>query len=271
MSWIRHHPLIVFFTIAFGITWGFILAYWLIVSGSDRDAGMLIKGLSYVAVWGPSLAGFIMAAIVGGGGAAWRLLSRLWAWPGSAWWWALAILLPLAIEGLAAAFSAYASRYSIVQVGPDSWSRVGIFLAVTILSGPLGEEFGWRGFALPRLAESIGPKRAAMLLAAVWALWHVPVFIVPDLQDLVFPTGITVWSLSLLLLGAGIIIAWLTFRAEGALGPAVLFHLGLLCVLMFVKQDPPPSLVWTGSVLYFLLGLGLLVFSPSLGWKARSG
>ena len=46
----------------------------------------------------------------------------------------------------------------------------------TLLGGPLPEEPGWRGFALPRLQERHGPVRATLILAPLWAGWHLPLF-----------------------------------------------------------------------------------------------
>lgn len=50
----------------------------------------------------------------------------------------------------------------------------------TLLGGPAPEEPGWRGFALPRLQERYGPVRATLILAPLWAGWHLPLFQMPN-------------------------------------------------------------------------------------------
>jgi len=47
-----------------------------------------------------------------------------------------------------------------------------------LLASPLGEEPGWRGYAPPKLQCMVGPFRATILLGLVWALWHLPLFLV---------------------------------------------------------------------------------------------
>ena len=58
---------------------------------------------------------------------------------------------------------------------------------VTFLGGPLGEEAGWRGYALPRLQALFGPLKASLLLGVVWAVWHLPLFLTPGYKSATFP------------------------------------------------------------------------------------
>jgi membrane protease YdiL (CAAX protease family) len=46
-----------------------------------------------------------------------------------------------------------------------------------IIGGPLGEEPGWRGFALPRLQRRYGPLVGTLILSPLWAFWHVPIWL----------------------------------------------------------------------------------------------
>ena len=78
-------------------------------------------------------------------------------------------------------------------------TRVDPLLAIGQLWVVAGEEFGWRGFAWPRLAQRFGPVRATLALATLWGLWHVPMFFVaksPQAEDspLRFGSAILAWS-----------------------------------------------------------------------------
>src|SRR5262249_52349042 len=77
------------------------------------------------------------------------------------------VIVPKGIASLLALGPKYVPTYLI-------W-----FLIIAIIGGPLLEEAGWRGFALPRLQPRYGPLVGTLILGLLWALWHLPEFLVP--------------------------------------------------------------------------------------------
>jgi uncharacterized protein len=90
-----------------------------------------------------------------------------------------------------------------VSALPSALTYLGAF--VVVLGGPLFEEPGWRGFALPRQLH--GPLIGDLILGSLWALWHLPGFSVPQ----VLPPSGTVMdfvTFSLALIALAYIIQW---------------------------------------------------------------
>lgn len=115
----------------------------------------------------------------------------------------------------------------IHRVATGAWPRFGteawplMFIAV-IFSTPVqaGEEVGWRGYALPRLAARFGWRWASILLGLIWAFWHVPQFFIPENETygqsfLIFALQCTALSVAM---------AWLYARTNGSLLLTMLLH-----------------------------------------------
>ena len=97
-----------------------------------------------------------------------------------------------------------------------------LMLAATIVSTPVqaGEEIGWRGYALPRLAARFGLAPASIVLGVIWAVWHLPFFVMPggDTYRQSFPAYLTsVTALS-------VALSFLYWRTNGSLLMTMLMH-----------------------------------------------
>ncbi|MFI5177593.1 MAG: CPBP family intramembrane glutamic endopeptidase [Vicinamibacterales bacterium] len=211
-------PLRLYLWLAFGITWG-AGGFGLLVGAFRPEAvARPLHPLHYLAAFGPSIAGVIMAAGTGGWVGVRRLLARVVpTWAGVPWYAAVLVGFP------AASLAATWLLASNSLLGLPSWSRLIYLVPVTLVTdtGPLGEEFGWRGFALPRLLARRSPLPAALILGAVWFAWHLPTFFIPTLSQsqLSIPLFL-VNSLALSILMTGLYL-----RTRGDLLLMILVHL----------------------------------------------
>lgn len=108
-----------------------------------------------------------------------ELLGRLYIWKVGLKWYLIALLLVPAIYFLCIFFSSIDIGSSIFEILPQvSFAPVsGIIIAfgyVTLVRGPLREEIGWRGFALPRLQYIYSPLVGTLILGVIWTVWHLP-------------------------------------------------------------------------------------------------
>jgi len=148
------------------------------------------------------------------------LLRRVVAWRVGLRWYAFALGYMAAIK-LAVALVYRVITGAWPQFGHQAWYAVMAAMVVaTIFGGPLGEEIGWRGYALPRLAARFGLARASVLLGLVWACWHLPVFFMPGLDQ--YGQSFPVYLLQVTALSVA--MAWLYGNTNGSLLLAILMH-----------------------------------------------
>ena len=96
-------------------------------------------------------------------------------------------------------------------------------LGHALILGPI-EEFGWRGFALPLLQRKFAPFWAGLILGVIWALWHIPSFLMSGMPQ-------STWSAGPYFLGIIAISVILTpffNAARGSLLIAVLYHFQMM-------------------------------------------
>lgn len=139
-------------------------------------------------------------------------------------------------EGVGAGWYGFAATYVVAvkltvavlhRVIAGAWPRVdfsGWYLIpfAIAFSTPFqaGEELGWRGYALPRLAARVGLGPASLALGAIWALWHLPLFFVRDADT--FGQSFVVYTLEVIAIS--VTMAWLWWRVRGGLLPVMLLH-----------------------------------------------
>jgi len=105
------------------------------------------------------------------------------------------------------------------RLGDEPWYGI---LAAIAFSTPFqaGEEIGWRGYALPRLAARFGLARASILLGLIWACWHLPQFFIPEADTY----GQSFFVYALQVTGLSVAMAWLYARTNGSLLLVMLLH-----------------------------------------------
>ncbi|MBP1468296.1 CPBP family intramembrane metalloprotease [Candidatus Chloroploca sp. M-50] len=157
------------------------------------------------------------------------LLRTLAAWRAPPIWYLVALLLPVIISLLGLALLAL-----LGQPLPP-WPRtepmrellpllVTTFVATLLYGGPLGEEAGWRGFALPRLQAHHSPLVASLLLSVVWGLWHVPLHL-QGVYHGIFPDGLPGILLRIVItIPTTVLFTWFFNRTKGNLWLVVLLH-----------------------------------------------
>ena len=165
--WVMRHPVTSFFILTFAISWSlWLLSY--LSEGPLRILLFLLGG------FGPMAAAAAVTRFTGGSVRRWAAQIACWRVPVRYYLYALG--LPALIWTVINVELGLVSDDFDVGLLPNRLlASIGTFLVVLTVGGGF-EEPGWRGFALGRLQERLGPVRATLLLGVVWGLWHIPVY-----------------------------------------------------------------------------------------------
>ncbi len=228
-----------FVLLAFAISWTLYLS-------APSEGGPLAQGMRMLATFGPSLAAVGVVAVGSGSAGVRRLLAPLARWR-IGWRWYVGSLLgpPLVMGAGVGLYLLTGGTLGPPENDPGMWWAIPlIFGVVLVVGGPLGEELGWRGLALPRAQRIIAPLPATVLVAVVWAVWHLPQMRDPGSVQYAVPWPIFVAQI----LVTSVFYTWLVNRTH-SLVPAVLLHasfntsVGLLPVLPSASTPVGPAVI----------------------------
>ena len=207
-------PLVKFFVLTYAVMWScFIPVAAGIPAYAPLGAVLLLLG-----TFAPSLVAVWLTARAEGDSGLRALLSGVLRWRVAAGWYLFALAYIPAIK-LTVALVHRLATGAWPRFGDEPWYGI---LAAIAFSTPFqaGEEIGWRGYALPRLATRFGLARASVLLGFIWAAWHLPQFFIPEVDT--YGQSFFVYALQVTALSVA--IAWLYARTNGSLLLVMLLH-----------------------------------------------
>jgi membrane protease YdiL (CAAX protease family) len=216
-SFLKKYQIIIFFALTFIISW----------------YPWYTGGVGFKAA-GPSYAGLIVVALVGGWTGIKEMLRRLVRWRVGAVWWAVAFFGPLAIVlaalGLHMLSGGEVPNFLIWKQEPHM-----VLVLMLILISPVGgaggeEAFGWRGYAQPKLQDKWGkwgPLITSLVIGVVWAVWHLPEFFNPASTQ--YALGMSGMILLIIVeIANSTIMTWLYIKTGGSvLVAGVTWHLAI--------------------------------------------
>ncbi|MCO1656504.1 CPBP family intramembrane glutamic endopeptidase [Pseudonocardia humida] len=210
---VRRHPVVVFCVLLAVVSW---------------PVQVFMPGSAVLTLVGPSVCAFVVTYLAQGREGVRALWRRVLRWRVPVRFYVVA-LVGLGATVLAVAYAVTAVFFP-ADLAPPSvpvlLSTPINFVLIFVLAG-LGEEFGWRGFALPRLQERHGSVRASVVVGLLWAVWHYPKILV----EYGGPTATLAWF-TVGVVAASVVYAWLFDATGGSV---------LLVALMHAAEN-----TWTG-------------------------
>jgi len=246
--------LIPFFLLTFLITWGlgalaiFLPMQFQALFGELTDTSPVY----FLAIAAPTISATILTFARDGWNGLKLLYARLIHWRFDLKWYAL-VLIGIPLLGWIATF--------ITESNPlKETSNLTQFLWLLfylLITGPLCEELGWRGFALPRLLNRFNPFTASLILGVIWGVWHLPSFFVGGMEQ-------NAMSIPLFLFNAlflSVFVTWVFLHTGGSMLIAVLIHFSVnFCATIIGVTLPTLGIMLlAGSIL-------VLVFDKQIGW-----
>jgi uncharacterized protein len=229
-------PLIAFFTIAYLLAWA-IMALPVAQNYGFLTGLLPLEILLIVGSWMPNIAAFIVIGfIIKRKGGIKELLKGWLKWRMHPGWYLLA-LSPVLFGFTAMVLYQWIYGYSpSAGLFEDPMAFIGLLVLITV-TGAMGEELGWRGFALPRLQLRMNALSASILLGILWAFWHLPLWF----AGLGFE-AIPFWAYLLIGVSFSVMITAACNNSGGSLLIATLFHLFLNVSVNTLENEAYPVL-----------------------------
>ncbi len=216
--WAEKRPLLVYFALAYVLSWLIEIPLALAAQGIIRAE--IPFSLHYLAAYGPLLAALIVTGLNGRSHGLRELWVRMTKWNVNPGWWLVATT-PLGIYLLLAMVLSLiqGERNDLAVLGQVNYlPPLGLAaLPLWFLTFGIGEETGWRGFALPELQKGRSAFSATLILWLFWALWHLPMFFYA--YDVSIIPGMVLG-----LLAGTIVFTWLYNSTGGSILIVALWH-----------------------------------------------
>lgn len=268
-SFIQKYPLVAFILLAFVLTWPFLIAdalgSWGIVSFRLLLSGPGIL-LTLLMGYCPTIAAVIVTGLTSGRPGIRNLFGRILRWRAGLHWYLIAIfgtglLFFLALQ-LHLLFGGTAMP---LPTGGLPMIAVGILIMFLVNGLVNGEEFGWRGFVLPRLQARYSALASSLILGSIWVLFHLPLFFTSGggAGGNMSQTPFVAFVLNVL--SGSVLVTWLFNNTRGSVLFAYLFHAAFnTWTGIFASSSPGGSIFWTQALVLSLAAVMVIVaYGPS--------
>ena len=219
----KNRPVLLFFILTFAITWGIGALYACFPGQVVALFGPISNAspLFYVAVYAPSLSGLFVTAYADGRPGLRDLLRRLFHWRvGIRWYLVVFLGVPAILVGSAVLSARLSGQPFKFEQGHKPLALWPVLISLLLDPGPLGEELGWRGCALPRLLLRRTTLTASVIVGLIWGLWHLPAFFINGLPQ----NNFSLPAFLLATVALSVLMAWVYQHTNGSILFAILIH-----------------------------------------------
>ena len=256
-NFISRFPLVAFFVMAF-------LFSWIAVSPLILNRTLPVEPFQILgALVGPTLSAIIVTAILEGRKGVGNFLKRYFQWRAGFTWWLFVLF------GILIALNTFAALILGISIWAEFFKNIGLILPtylitllIGVILGPLWEEPGWRGFALPRLQGQFGPILGTLILGVLWALWHLPGYLGGWMTVGIIPLILSSMAFS-------IIATWVYNNTRGSILLMILLHSSSNAAISIGSRVLPTNLSdgmnsfvyggWIPAITYSIIAMVVII------------
>lgn len=249
-----------YFALAYAFSWLFWIPNALTARGVVLPAGLadFLAGSLNLAAFGPSFAAFLLTFLEEGGKGVLQLLKRGIDFRFKKSWWVAILLLPFVLFGGSVWASVLAGlRPMDLSVVSNPPFALIAFFVILFTAGPLQEEFGWRGYALPHLQARFNALTSSIILGFFWWLWHLPAVFIPG-KFMADNLPVFLALLAVITL-ASVLFTWIYNHTNGSVLAAVLTHASMNWSIWLAMPNMKMDLPTSGFMIVFLALAVLIV------------
>lgn len=261
----KRSGLVWFYACTFVYAWGVGLLYGVFNPWMVAHFGVvtLWNPLIFATVWSPTIFALLLAWWIDGRAGLRELVGRIFRWKFPLRWY---LISTLGIAALALSARFVQASVNHTPAPPvlefSLWPSLAWYGAsmLVIDPGPLGEDPGWRGYALPRMLLRFQPVLASVLLGIIWAVWHLPAFLFSGMPQATLPIH---WFV-VAMVSLTVLMSWASINTRGAVIPAILMHWAFNRF-----SDLEPQGAFYAAMAYLIAAALVIVLTRgTLGYKA---
>lgn len=253
--------IVLYFFLAYLISWTIWLPLILPEYGI-HVLPVLPKYHHYLGSFGPFLAALIMHMVTNGKTGVTVLLKRLVQWRVPFQWYLIVLVAPVLLVVVAGYAAEIFTGEEFTMIGFSTnaefpeFGPIGYFL-FNLLTFGIGEETGWRGYALPMLQKKFTALTSTLILSVFWACWHIPAFLYRPLYSQMDIAGISGFFMSMVM--GSILLTWLYNSTRGSLLIVSVFH--AMVELIFISKNITPQISMYEGVAFTIAAVLVIIMT----------
>lgn len=254
-SFIKRNPQLTFW----GLAWIVWFLGWYLASLFPSDLWIFV-------LYSPFLIAVLVTVIADGRTGLKTFFSRMVRWRVGIQWYGVALLLPVLLRLAAAGLNVLMGAAMPAEVQLPPWTDlIAMFLFPSFFLIALGEEPGFRGFAMPRLLAGRSALSAALILGVLHAIWHIPLFIFGGDPPII----------AVIVIAGAVLNTWLFINTNGSVLLAMLLHASINLMTeifnpLFSGPDADSHLIMQAVVFVAMAVLLPILAGRELGRKPEA-